>query len=442
MNGQLDATFNQLAGSDPIELQSVNGSVTLVIPSDANASLTASTVHGGISNDFGLQVRDGEYVGHSLEGQIGSGGPRIKLGNVNGAIRITHAQDGRVLSPVTSMTLDEADKDKEKDKAQDKEKNDLAREINEQVSREVDAATAAREVDSARVAREAQREVEVAMREAQLEMIRAQAEIQRETSRQVREQLRMANSTVKRVRVGRVNDSRFSNQETKSFTLNGPAQINVNTFDGPVTVHGWDKSEVSYTATKRAADEGDLKEITIDAQQQGGTVLITARSSDIQNGSAEFELYVPRRATLHVASDDGQLTLDGVSGDITLRTGDGAIEVSNGGGQLQLNTGDGRIRVATFEGSVDARTGDGPISLDGNFKSLSARTGDGSISLIVPAGSNFTVETGADNEINNEGLILAEDITPSQRVKRWRVGSGGKIFVLNTGEGRIVLRTR
>ena len=100
------------------------------------------------------------------------------------------------------------------------------------------------------------------------------------------------------------------------------------------------------------------------------------------------------------------------------------------------------IRVIKFEGQVDARTGDGEIALDGNFNSLSARTGDGQISLTVPAGSSFTIETNAPDEINNEGFNVAEDITPSPRVKRWRIGNGGKIFILKTGEGKILLRPR
>ncbi len=95
----MQATFTQLDESKPISLGSVNGNVTLIIPSNANASIRAGTVHGGISSDFGLKVKHGEYVGHSLDGQIGTGGPRIKLGNVNGAIKISHAQDGLPLSP-------------------------------------------------------------------------------------------------------------------------------------------------------------------------------------------------------------------------------------------------------------------------------------------------------------------------------------------------------
>jgi hypothetical protein len=35
-----------------------------------------------------LTVDDGQYVGHSLSGQIGSGGAKVRLNNVNGSIAI------------------------------------------------------------------------------------------------------------------------------------------------------------------------------------------------------------------------------------------------------------------------------------------------------------------------------------------------------------------
>jgi DUF4097 and DUF4098 domain-containing protein YvlB len=236
--------------------------------------------------------------------------------------------------------------------------------------------------------------------------------------------------------------SRFNAQETRTFTVSATPRVSITTFDGRVTVHGWDKSEVSYTATKNANDEEGLKEIAIEAQQQGQLITVNATNPSEVNGSVNLDVYVPRRATLHVSSGDGALNLEGVSGEITLRSGDGPIQVSNGGGVLQVNTGDGRIQIIKFDGQVDARTGDGEIALDGDFKELSARTGDGPISLTVPAGSSFTIETNAPDEISNEGFVVNEDVTPSPRLKRWRVGNGGKVFVLKTGEGKILLRPR
>jgi len=98
VNGRLEASFDQL-GSNSIEMNSVNGAVALTIPSDSNARVEASTVSGGIDNDFGLRVSH-HFVGHNLNGELGNGGARIHLSDVNGRIDIHHAQDGRTLSPV------------------------------------------------------------------------------------------------------------------------------------------------------------------------------------------------------------------------------------------------------------------------------------------------------------------------------------------------------
>ncbi|HVR24074.1 MAG TPA: DUF4097 family beta strand repeat-containing protein [Candidatus Polarisedimenticolia bacterium] len=110
INGHLDAQFDQLRGSS-LELKSVNGSVELTIPSDSKAEIEASTVSGGINNDFGLHVNHHSFVGHDLRGELGNGGPRIKLSNVNGRIEIRHASDGRALSPAKDLSHRDKDDD-------------------------------------------------------------------------------------------------------------------------------------------------------------------------------------------------------------------------------------------------------------------------------------------------------------------------------------------
>lgn len=88
VNGAIEVNAAGLAESKGVNLNAVNGSIVLSVPSGANAQVKASTVHGQINNDFGLTVEEGQYVGRNLSGQIGSGGPRIKLNNVNGSISI------------------------------------------------------------------------------------------------------------------------------------------------------------------------------------------------------------------------------------------------------------------------------------------------------------------------------------------------------------------
>jgi len=452
VNGTVEATFTQLDPAKLLSLGSVNGSVVVVIPSDSNVIVRAETIHGAIRNDFGLDVHDGEYVGHSLYGQLGSGGSRIKLGNVNGGITIKRAADGRPLSAAQSL-LSQKDKDKDKDK--DKEDSEVvstgevrtiqenARAMAAKARRDAMAGQADAEKIQQQITPEIQREVEQAMREAEREIRQAQREVERETRRQVRESMHSESRSEARASArarGVGSSGRFVESESKSFSVGANSRINVSTYDGPITIHGWDKPEVMYTAARHANDDAELKEVRIETEQQGSAVSVIAKS-DQGNGWVSLDIFVPRNSSIHASSEDGRLTLQGVNGELTLRTGDGSIEVTDSQGQLKVSSGDGHIRITNFEGQADARTADGSITLDGRFSGLAARTGDGSISLAVAPDSNFTIETDAA-DITNRGLTITEDVAPSSHTKRWKVGRGGNVFVLSSGEGQIVLQPR
>lgn len=445
INGELEAVFTRLTEAKTISLNSVNASISMMIPSSANAMVRASTVHGEITNDFGLDVKHGDYVGHELYGQIGNGGPRIKIGNVNGRIVIKRNLDGEKLSAAVSL-LSQQDKDqweKDKEKGYGRAYEELTEEQRKLVIEARRTAVETRRIER-QVRSEASREAAREMRAAQVEIQRAQAQInremQREVRREVRAQARAEGHATGVSSGGGVGGNFVTLRESKSFPVTGATRVNVVTFEGAVSVRGWDKAEVMYTAIKRAGDEQEAKQITVKGEQQGSSISIIATSPE-SYGSVSIELFVPRNVSLHVSSGDGQLSLDGVSGDLTLRTGDGAVEVANATGQLNLNTGDGPIKVGGFEGQLQARTGDGSVSLDGKFVALNVRTGSGSITLAIPVDSNFTIETDAEG-VTNEGLSISEDLAPSQRVKRWKVGKGGKVFVISTGDGRILLRQK
>ena len=118
VNGTLDAAVDQLPSS-AVKLSSVNGRLHVTLPSDASAEVEASTVSGHISNDFGLTAIRHQYVGHSLHGQLGSGGTLVKLSNVNGTIEISHANDGRPMSSATNLERDRGRHDRDEDRDDD-----------------------------------------------------------------------------------------------------------------------------------------------------------------------------------------------------------------------------------------------------------------------------------------------------------------------------------
>lgn len=428
INGRLEAFLDRL-DDQQITLDSVNGSVALTIPSNSNALVRASVVHGTITNDFNLPVRRGRYIGRDLAGQLGAGGARIKLNNVNGSIAIRRAADNRPLSPSTNLLPEtsgadgDADVDVDVDQPGRDQEKEAQRARREARRLQMDADRMKR--DAERIARDAQRGVEQAMRV-----------------------LREQTIDVERART----DARLIEREQKSFTVSGVPNLRLQTFDGSIAVRAWDKSEVSVTISKRAADQNDMRGISVSIQQQGGAISIVAGFDKnyarrvapgvtTSNAGADIEISAPRRSNITATTGDGRIVTEDVTGELNLRTGDGSLQVRGGGGRLQAGTGDGQLHVSEFNGAADVRTGDGSIALDGSFTSLSARTGDGAISLALPQNANAMIETHAESVIN-DGLGVAEDGDAEKRVRRWRVGSGGTLFTLRTGDGHIILRRR
>jgi len=86
VNGSVKANFAELKKS--VSLKSVNGSVTIALPPEANAKVSANTLTGGISSDFALQAKKHFPIGQNLDGKLGEGGPAVDLSTVNGGIRI------------------------------------------------------------------------------------------------------------------------------------------------------------------------------------------------------------------------------------------------------------------------------------------------------------------------------------------------------------------
>lgn len=439
VNGMLEASFNKLAPSKNISLDSVNSEVVVTLPSDVVAQVKASTVNGGITNDFNLPVKRGRYIGSSLAGALGASenGARIKISNVNGRINIRHAADGRPLSPATNL-LPQRRGDEGETKFDD---------LDARLEREISQA-----------AREAQRAAEIGMRDVQRNMERVQTEmskngaIQREIQRTLQQNAQQLTENAARMtaEMAATFDGAFrrTGRETKSFQVSGTPTVYVNTFDGAVRVRAWDKQEVSFEASKRAKSDDALRNINVRAEQKGNEISIIAEydkgKKHLRSSTAttQFEVFVPRQANVRVVSGDGRINIEDVSGQAELKTSDGRIEVRGGRGRIVAETGDGRISVFEHDGAVEAKTGDGRITLEGRFTNINARTGDGNISITLPSDTKASIEVESRSEVVNEGFEIRTEAGTSSRPKRLRIGRGesGNLFTVRTGDGQIILR--
>ncbi len=91
VNGSITASCGRADWREALEFNTVNGSIELALPANAQAEIQARTVNGGISTDLPLFVQ-GEVSKRRLNGVLGSGGNpgrQLKMETVNGSIHVT-----------------------------------------------------------------------------------------------------------------------------------------------------------------------------------------------------------------------------------------------------------------------------------------------------------------------------------------------------------------
>jgi hypothetical protein len=93
VNGSVAVTFASI--DDDVRLNTVNGSIRLLVPPTEDLDLDASTTNGGVSVDDRLGLAD--VSGNrstfgpatSIRGRLNKGGPRATLQTTNGGVRVT-----------------------------------------------------------------------------------------------------------------------------------------------------------------------------------------------------------------------------------------------------------------------------------------------------------------------------------------------------------------
>jgi len=90
VNGSIVASMGRADWSDGLEFTTVNGGITLDLPSNLSTEVRASTVNGDILSDFPLTVT-GRLGPRRVNGTIGAGGRELALSTVNGNIKLRKA---------------------------------------------------------------------------------------------------------------------------------------------------------------------------------------------------------------------------------------------------------------------------------------------------------------------------------------------------------------
>lgn len=90
VNGSITARMGRADWRGDAEFETVNGGITLDLPSDASMEVDASTVNGSMTTDFPLTIR-GRWGPRRMSGTVGGGGRTLALTTVNGNVQLRRA---------------------------------------------------------------------------------------------------------------------------------------------------------------------------------------------------------------------------------------------------------------------------------------------------------------------------------------------------------------
>jgi len=242
-----------------------------------------------------------------------------------------------------------------------------------------------------------------------------------------------------------------TSRELKRIQLTGSPHVNVRTFDGSIELRSSDRNEILVEARRPRRSD--------DWIHLGGWT----------SPSVRLTVTVPRELEVQARTGDGTIDAHDLSGRVELRTGDGSIRLQRVQGDITASTGDGAIMGRELQGTVAVTTGDGSVEISGRFAGLKARTGDGPIGIDAQPGSvmrsSWTITTGdggvmlrlpkefdADVQARTgDGSIITSGITvltparhdgEPRRNLVGRVGNGGELLTVRTGDGSIDLVAR
>ncbi len=170
----------------------------------------------------------------------------------------------------------------------------------------------------------------------------------------------------------------------------------------------------------------------------------------------DYDIKLPAGVTFTMTNGLGEMTAEGIdgdvtlknksgpvtsfntSGDITLDTGSGAIKGTQHRGDFSADSGSGSVEVLDVSGNVSADTGSGSITVENVGGRLNADTGSGSVEA-SNIGDSASVDTGSGRVelMDVTGSINVDTGSGSIDIEAWK---GGDSLDLDTGSGSISVR--
>jgi hypothetical protein len=88
VNGRTVARLSTLANGRRVDLETINGSTSVVLPVEASIEVSAQVLNGNVTSDLGWAIEEDFPAGRMMAGRLGAGGATVIARTVNGSVSI------------------------------------------------------------------------------------------------------------------------------------------------------------------------------------------------------------------------------------------------------------------------------------------------------------------------------------------------------------------
>ena len=273
-------------------------------------------------------------------------------------------------------------------------------------------------------------------------------------------------------RIKKTDDVNSSNRIEKTYNVNPGGRLTVNSDIGTVDVQTTTQNKVEVVVTKKAKRQLDSLvqealadfQVTFNPTRSGVSI-----SGVFQRGrnywrrqlnqlDIRFLVTVPRRYNVDLTTKSGNISTDGLTGEVQAQTSAGNIYTDNVIGTVQTQTSAGNLRFNSIKGPILGRSSAGNITLANCQGTVDAKTSAGNIRAAVTTqprhqwilqtsagnitgtlNSNIGVEIDARTSVGNlsTDFMVRGNVTRSRL--RGTINGGGPLLKLRTSAGNIRL---
>ena len=181
--------------------------------------------------------------------------------------------------------------------------------------------------------------------------------------------------------------SASNSRRAKSFTpktIEAGAHLTLSTGRGNITIHTGDENTLSVTANESARgttesnadDEMNKVPVVIEKTKDGYSVHPVNQINSDRRVDVDLDVEVPKNVSITAASDQGDVSISGISGTITASTQKGNFDIHDTGSDVNVDMHNGDAHISDVAGNVhltghgkEIEIGDvtGNATLEGDF---------------------------------------------------------------------------